>query len=221
MQVHSAEIIAKISRNRKGKNCGSDNPKWVPKIVKSCEFCGVEMLVRPYLIKIGSGKYCSKACQTNARVGRSNPKRLKSVPVLCQQCGVEFVSQPGKIKQGRGKFCSRECLGLSHAAAHPEFANKGKKRPDMSGDKHPAWKGGVTPECQTIRTSVEYKIWRKAVLERDFYVCTACGSKDRLHAHHILRFIDFPHKRFDITNGITLCLPCHWKLHGKNERRKK
>ena len=201
----------------------SKNPRshlWTPKIHTLCAFCGLGIITTEYRKKKGMGKYCSRACQTNARKGIPSTK-AGGLRTLCAVCGTTIETQAARLKAGRGKFCSKQCAGKHHAENDPNFVKRGIKRPEMSGDKHPAWKGGVTAECQTIRMSMEYKIWRKAVLERDFYACTACGSTDRLHAHHILRFIDFPHKRFDITNGITLCLPCHWKLHGKNERRKK
>src|SRR3990167_6358365 len=53
-------------------------------------------------------------------------------------------------------------------------ANKGKS----AGDKHPRWKGGVTPLYKRIRYSPEYKLWRKAVFQRDNYTCIWCGAKN-------------------------------------------
>src|ERR1051326_6036054 len=57
--------------------------------------------------------------------------------------------------------------------------HKGKKKPwvvHKRGAEHHWWKGGITPEHQKIRRSVEYRIWQKAVKERDNYVCIWCGS---------------------------------------------
>jgi len=46
-----------------------------------------------------------------------------------------------------------------------------------------------------------------------------CGSKKDLHVHHLERWIDAPTKRLDVTNGATLCEPCHMKHHAyKGER---
>ena len=95
--------------------------------------------------------------------------------------------------------------------------NKGL-RGVQAKENHPNWKGGICSEMYLLRRSYEYGIWRNSVFERDNYVCQACGKRgDELNAHHILSFRDFPHKRFDISNGITLCKKCHRKLHKKGE----
>lgn len=67
------------------------------------------------------------------------------------------------------------------------------------------------------RNSKEYKQWRKAVFERDGYICQHCGVKGGvLNAHHIIRWCDDINKRFDVDNGITLCEGCHKKQHKRS-----
>ena len=34
-----------------------------------------------------------------------------------------------------------------------------------------------------------------------------------LHAHHVREWEYFPALRYDVDNGITLCIPCHRKHH--------
>lgn len=51
----------------------------------------------------------------------------------------------------------------------------------------------------------EYRVWRKAVIERDKRLCRRCHATSNLHVHHIYRFNDKPHLRWDVGNGITLC----------------
>lgn len=73
------------------------------------------------------------------------------------------------------------------------------------------WNGGVTPENQKIRHSKEYIQWRDSVYERDDFTCQCCGDNKggNLNAHHIENFAEHEGKRFDISNGITLCNDCH------------
>lgn len=84
------------------------------------------------------------------------------------------------------------------------------KKGSTTGSKNVNWKGGITPINQRIRTSTEYKLWRKAVFERDKYTCVWCGVRGGLlHADHIKPFALFPELRLAIDNGRTLCVPCH------------
>lgn len=94
------------------------------------------------------------------------------------------------------------------------------------GNKHPNWQGGITPINQKIKNSIEYKLWRLSVFERDKFTCVLCGAKGvYLNADHIKPFSLFPKLRFNINNGRTLCVPCHEKTdtfkgrirHYKNE----
>lgn len=78
------------------------------------------------------------------------------------------------------------------------------------GDKHYHWKGGITKKNLAIRASFEMRQWRRAVFERDDFTYVMCGKRGvTIHADHIKPFAFFPDLRFDITNGRTLCVPCH------------
>lgn len=68
-------------------------------------------------------------------------------------------------------------------------------------------------ETAKKRNSYSYRKWREQVIERD-KKCAICNSTDKLVAHHIKPFAEYPTLRFDINNGITLCESCHMKLHG-------
>ena len=107
------------------------------------------------------------------------------------------VARTGKI---RPPFTEEHRRNIS-------LAHMGKSK----GEKCNWWKGGITPLNVQIRTSHEYKLWRKSVFQRDNYTCVWCGDVrgGNLNADHIKPFALFPELRFAIDNGRTLCVPCH------------
>jgi hypothetical protein len=75
---------------------------------------------------------------------------------------------------------------------------------------HNFWKGGINKINLKIRGSLEYKLWRESVFERDKWTCVWCGEKGgKIHADHIKPFALYPELRFALDNGRTLCVPCH------------
>lgn len=57
--------------------------------------------------------------------------------------------------------------------------------------------------------------WSRAIKKRD-KVCQGCGKtkeEGKLQAHHIKSRSKYPDLRYDLSNGITLCLDCHAKEH--------
>lgn len=88
------------------------------------------------------------------------------------------------------------------------------------GKEHPAWKHGKSIENKEIRKSIEGRLWRGTVFERDGYLCQMpeCDKQERyIEAHHIKKFSKYPELRFDVNNGITLCKKCHSKTKTKEE----
>lgn len=81
----------------------------------------------------------------------------------------------------------------------------------LTGANNPNWKGGVTPELTRLRHTHQYKLWKKAVYEKDNYKCIWCGSSENIHADHIESFAKNKELRFEISNGRTLCYKCHLK----------
>lgn len=64
------------------------------------------------------------------------------------------------------------------------------------------------------RRCAEYKLWRKAVFERDGYTCQMCGARGvKINAHHIKPYAYFPELRYALDNGVTLCEKCHKEAH--------
>ena len=90
------------------------------------------------------------------------------------------------------------------------------------GQKNPSWIDGRTPLNKRIRHSVEYRLWKEAVFERDNWTCQFCGTRGgELNADHIKPFAHHPDLRTSISNGRTLCVPCHRKTDTFGHRSSK
>lgn len=104
--------------------------------------------------------------------------------------------------------------------------NKGIHHTAIMGDKHWLWKGGIskTEARKHVMMTLEYKLWRKAVFERDGYTCQWCGMNGiYIEADHIKAWSLYPALRYAIDNGRTLCKPCHKKTdtYGAKALKKK
>lgn len=82
-------------------------------------------------------------------------------------------------------------------------------RGKRTGDKCNFWRGGVAKPNKLLRERADYKEWRNLVFIRDNYTCVLCGTKGGIEAHHIKSFSQFPELRYDVNNGMTLCIECH------------
>jgi 5-methylcytosine-specific restriction endonuclease McrA len=80
------------------------------------------------------------------------------------------------------------------------------------GPDSPLWKGGQKKERGQQMSRAAYRDWRTAVYARDDWTCRQCGARSNgvyLNAHHIKQWSLHPELRYDVSNGITLCRPCH------------
>ena len=120
-----------------------------------------------------------------------------------------------------------KCLGNRHGFTKNHTPhNKGKQHPvhdaewrrkvseANSGPNHWNWKGGISSENRLMRNSTCHKEWSLAVLLRDRWECQMCGYKgQKLTSHHVVSWKNNRELRFEVSNGITLCRPCHCGLH--------
>lgn len=94
------------------------------------------------------------------------------------------------------------------------FIEGGKKTRfdgSVSGENHPMYKDGRTPEMQLLRQKFRQTV-SPFVLARDGYTCVLCGQKGGdLHVDHIKGWSNYPELRFEMSNCRTLCIDCHYK----------
>lgn len=161
------------------------------------------------------GKHLSEDTKQKLRIKATGRKHTKATRDKMSKSRQNHKHKPETIKK---IVASRK--GYKHSSATKmklSIAHMGKKKVEGAyefpkGEKHPNWKGGITPINESIRKSLEYKLWRMAVYQRDKYTCIWCGYKGGLiNADHIKPFAEYPELRFAIDNGRTLCIDCHRK----------
>lgn len=81
---------------------------------KRCLICGKGFETRPYLIRRGLGKYCSRICGGIAR--------RDSREIVCEVCGKRFNVY--KSRAENRKYCSRVCMGISERGKPSGMAGK-------------------------------------------------------------------------------------------------
>lgn len=127
----------------------------------------------------------------------------------------------------------RKALSDNARAARMKDGRKPYLMPDGShamkgrtGDAHPGWKGGLTPERQAFYASEEWAEAVKAVWKRDQAVCRRCGvhhntteSRGTFHIHHIVSF-QVAALRSAAGNLALLCAACHRHVHSRKNTTK-
>lgn len=161
--------------------------------------------------------------------------KYAKIKLNCLQCKNDFYRSPSvvhsKTNKGGGKYCSRVCKSNYLWASkgykeHMSDIHKGKvsgskgfkwndvSRALVTGEKNYRWiedRTQVSTRYKESLSLINYRDWRTKVFTRDNFKCKIQNTdcKGQLQAHHILNWKDYPELRFDINNGITLCLAHH------------
>lgn len=115
----------------------------------------------------------------------------------------------------------RQC-GIQWSKSHEGRRVMSLRNSQLLGEKSLNWKDGKDEENIRLRKSQQAKEWRLQVFERDEYLCTECKTKGKkLNAHHIKPWSIFPEFRYDLNNGLTVCVDCHRNLHKINGNPKR
>ena len=147
----------------------------------------------------------------------ANRERAKGKRVIftCRYCGESKLLPQSTVNyRGGKKYCSWECRWAAMRGENAPNYGGGQK---MKGEGNPMWKGGVSLERKGRSMMVEQAKWRRLVFSRDKYVCQRCGydKGKKINAHHKASWSEFPDKRFELSNGITLCKECHDWVHSE------
>ena len=119
----------------------------------------------------------------------------------CKECRGN-QRRTGKISQTR--FKPGHDKGLRFEKGHTPW-HKGKKGLNVSDE-------AKTKEHRF--QSWQYNRWRESVFENSGNKCQRCSSTERLAAHHIKAWKDHFELRFEVSNGMALCVRCHAKEEG-------
>lgn len=122
--------------------------------------------------------------------------------ILCEcECGIIKYVRLGDLKFGKSKSCG--CYE----------SEMGKAR--WTGDKNPSWNTDLTDEDRLNKRNLEeFREWRTSIYERDNYTCRICGERGgTLNAHHLDGWHWCEERRYDVTNGVTLCELDHKLFH--------
>lgn len=201
-------------------------------ITLSCEKCTVS-----FKAQRKTRRFCSKRCADSARYIPAPKKDITGERRKCayKTCTSTVWNYPQDIKQGRKRFCSKQCSNASKmtntericvicestyycslsqvqyrsrvTCSRRCMAIKRTRDAERRNRENPPSQGVLN---RRIRYSKKMQDWRIAVFERDNYTCQKCGKRGGyLQADHIKPFAYFPELRTVLSNGRTLCKPCH------------
>ncbi len=102
-------------------------------MVKVCEICGKDFIVRP---SIAHRRFCcSKECGTKRLTNR--------ITINCLQCGCTMEVTPSATERGK-KFCSKKCQFLNgHPMLGRKHSEETKKKLSNSHKGQIAWNKGI------------------------------------------------------------------------------
>lgn len=128
----------------------------------------------------------------------------KRVRYKCDNCGkiidIDYSDYTAK-NFGLGDFC-KQCSCVY-----------------VSGERCHMWNHNLTDEERyaqniSLRATKDKKKFVKKVLLRDNYKCLKCGNNTRdLQVHHLDGWHWCKERRYDVSNGATLCTKCHQNFH--------
>ena len=174
-----------------------------------------------YMAKLRDKEVRAKSVATRRAAGsyKLTPELLASSK---SRIGVP-LSEETRRKQSIAMQGKKNALGTKRDM---EFRRKLSEYWAANREKHNNYKDGKCGERQFMRqldmSRLDYRLWREGVMERDNWTCVSCGVRGgELHADHIKSYSEYPELRLELSNGRTLCAPCHRKTENYGGRKAK
>jgi 5-methylcytosine-specific restriction endonuclease McrA len=162
--------------------------------------------------------------------------RKSKYPNHCKNCRPSVVT--GKIINGaekyhcldcgteihRGSIRCRKCYGKSIQTLKPKYcidcnvlitsyAKKCLKCHNITQNKN------LSRERTKFNNSKKWAKIRNFAFKRDDYTCNNCKKRGvYLECHHLHSYKNYPSKRLDINNVVTVCYKCHKEIHFGNNK---
>jgi|SRR5690606_3561864 len=179
-----------------------------------------------------------KTCNDIAKEINRNPKRVwewfRDYGIEINKRGANYknnlIQDGSTFKDKKHKESTKELIrqarfkdgGVPYLNKHGVHWLKG-----VTGKEHPSFKGGLTPERQSLYSSEEWSDVVKEVWKRDNAICQNCGknhntekNRGNFHIHHLISF-QIPEFRTELSNLVLLCKECHRWVHSKKNINQK
>lgn len=159
------------------------------KYTKICEHCG-----NKFITTDKTAKFCSIKCMGKSRDNKTT--------VECDYCGKSFNIPKHKVINDNHHYCSNECRQSS-------------SKHILCGEQHPRFNPNLTEEDREKHRDQNHEVWAYEVKIRDNFTCQCCGNNKSgtLVSHHLNGYNWDKEHRYDVDNGITLCIHCHSEFH--------
>lgn len=187
-----------------------------------CCVCGKPLYRTPSQLK----KFRHVACMDHRGAAQS-----KSGLTEAQKAALALGRVAGT--NNRTGYKHREESKLKSSVSHKAWCeanpDKVKARGEkIRGENHYKWNGGASKLNIAIRRLVENRKWMEEIKKRDGK-CLICESIENLESHHIVPLAELIQihnitsreqardcaAMWDLSNGMTVCRPCHYNIHGR------
>jgi len=142
----------------------------------------------------------------------------------CKKCGnngkISYINL--KIGKGCSGDCKKEKIKKTSLNRYgvDNYTKTLEYKQNFSGKKSPHWNSKLTEKDRIKNRNIpENGTWRRFVYERDNYTCQVCDKRGyNIVAHHLEGWNWDKENRFNVDNGVTLCVTCHKDFHDKYGR---